>query len=279
MTGAHDSLPLGTVIRVANFETGRMVDVRINDRKRADATLVHLSRAAANHIGLSGNQAARGSILVIGSMAPMQTPPAVSPVRSTVGTSVDAPARKRFAPFSKGQQDPLLKAVNEPGNAIAQSPSSSRPFTPERRGLFGGRKPVQYGIPAGQYEPPVMAQNTANGGAPGQGLVPLSAGSRIPPQGNGSAARANVAPSAQAPGVTAPLYRVQFGAFRRAANASEFNAGLIQSGIATTVLQSRANDLYLVVTSGGFRTADEAQRWIHHEGTRRGWRERPVVIR
>ncbi|MDF2374726.1 MAG: hypothetical protein P1U81_00705 [Verrucomicrobiales bacterium] len=41
------------------------------------------------------------------------------------------------------------------------------------------------------------------------------------------------------------------------------NDALLRSGIGTAVIQSPANTLYLVVTSGGFRTAEEAQRLIH----------------
>jgi hypothetical protein len=253
-----------------------MVDVRINDRKRSDSTLIHLSRAAARHIGLPPERAARGSMMVIGTMPPLSS--AVSKERSApllVPSSTDAPAQKRFAPFQAFKKDPLLEAVNEPENA-ARLAGNEQPAVPsEKRGLFGRRKDVQYGIPAEQYAPPAMAHNTANRSVGEEGeLVPLSAGARLPAR----AAPAALPPQSSSSAAVAP-YRVQFGAFRRGSNASEMNDALLRSGIGTTVIQSPANALYLVVTSGGFRTAEEAQRWIHYEGTRRGWRERPVVIR
>ena len=74
-------------------------------------------------------------------------------------------------------------------------------------------------------------------------------------------------------------YRVQFGAFRKQANANEMAGSLIRSGVGATVVQSKANGLFLVVTSGTFPSAEQAQHWVDVEGARRGWRERPVVIR
>lgn len=284
LTGAHATLPLGTMVRVANFETGRMVDVRINDRKRADSTLVNISRAAANHIGLEKGRLAQGSMMVLSNAPAMQSRGAVvapAPIAAQNNIIpgpgvIDEPAKKKFAPFKGLKRDPMLEAVNDPHKAkeLDQAAASG---VPVKRGLFGKPKPVQYGIPAAQYDPAIATQARANqvGGAPVNAapsdLIPLNAGSQIqsaPPQ-----QRAPAQPSAQA------VYRAQFGAFRKSANAYEMNESLLRSGVPTTVTQSHANALYLVVTQGGFPTADEAQRWISYEANRRGWRERPVVIR
>ncbi|MDF1657288.1 MAG: RlpA-like double-psi beta-barrel domain-containing protein [Verrucomicrobiales bacterium] len=275
LTGAHATLPLGTMVRVANFDTGRMVDVRINDRKRADSAVIHLSRTAARHIGLRASGAARGSIMVIGTMPPPIPAPSSSGDYVGIGTTGEATAQKRFAPFQAFRKDPLLEAVNEPENAKLIARAEKTTVESEKRGLFGKRKPVKYGIPAGQYAPPTMAHNSDNRSV-GQRteLVPLSAGANLP-------ARTAPAPLPSR-GVSSPVantYRVQFGAFRRGSNAAEMNESLVRSGIATTVVQSSANALYLVVTYGGFKSAEEAQGWINYEGSRRGWRERPVVIR
>jgi rare lipoprotein A len=62
MTGAHQSLPLGTVVRVVNPATNQEVHVTINDRcapKRYP--FIDLSRAAAKKIGLWG----KGKIRVV----------------------------------------------------------------------------------------------------------------------------------------------------------------------------------------------------------------------
>jgi len=75
-------------------------------------------------------------------------------------------------------------------------------------------------------------------------------------------------------------YRVQFGAFRRAASANELAAMLSgAAGVASEVFASPGTGVNPIVTRGGFASADAAQRWIDFERARRGWNERPVVIR
>jgi rare lipoprotein A len=62
MTGAHHSLPLGTVVRVVNPATSQEVHVTINDRcARKPFPFIDLSRAAAKKIGLWG----KGKIKVV----------------------------------------------------------------------------------------------------------------------------------------------------------------------------------------------------------------------
>ncbi|MDF1824215.1 MAG: RlpA-like double-psi beta-barrel domain-containing protein [Verrucomicrobiales bacterium] len=283
LTAAHATLPLGTMVRVANFETGRMVDVRINDRKREDSTLVNISRAAANHIGLEKGRLAQGSMMIL-SNAPAFQPRSAVTAPTTVQHSVvpapgvvDAPAKKKFTPFKGLKRDPMLEAVNDPHKA-KQLEAETAVGAPVKRGLFGKAKPVQYGIPAAQYDPmsPVQAGTTGIGGSPAgvapSDLIPLNAGSQI----QSVPARQN-APAQ--PTTQVSVYRAQFGAFRKSSNAYEMNESLVRSGVPTTVLRSNANALFLVVTQGGFSTADEAQRWISYEANRRGWRERPLVIR
>jgi len=62
LTGAHHSLPLGTVVRVINPATSQEVHVTINDRcARKPFPFIDLSRAAAKKIGLWG----KGKIKVV----------------------------------------------------------------------------------------------------------------------------------------------------------------------------------------------------------------------
>jgi rare lipoprotein A len=62
LTGAHHSLPLGTVVRVVNPATKQEVHVTINDRcARKPFPFIDLSRAAAKKIGLWG----KGKIKVV----------------------------------------------------------------------------------------------------------------------------------------------------------------------------------------------------------------------
>ncbi|MBO0758880.1 MAG: septal ring lytic transglycosylase RlpA family protein [Bradyrhizobiaceae bacterium] len=52
MTAAHKTLPFGTLVRVTNRQSGRMVVVRINDRgPYARGRIIDLSPAAAKAIG------------------------------------------------------------------------------------------------------------------------------------------------------------------------------------------------------------------------------------
>ncbi|MEI7815631.1 MAG: septal ring lytic transglycosylase RlpA family protein [Desulfuromonadales bacterium] len=62
LTAAHESLPLGTVVRVVNPESKQEVHVTINDRCASKPFhFIDLSRAAAKKIGLWG----KGKIKVV----------------------------------------------------------------------------------------------------------------------------------------------------------------------------------------------------------------------
>lgn len=62
MTAAHESLPLGTVVRVVNPATSQEVHVTITDRcAKKSFNFIDLSRAAAKKIGLWG----KGRIRVV----------------------------------------------------------------------------------------------------------------------------------------------------------------------------------------------------------------------
>jgi rare lipoprotein A len=66
LTAAHPSLPLGTRARVTNLDTGRSVDVRINDRGPfVKGRAIDLSYAAAHALGIVGAGTAPVRIEVI----------------------------------------------------------------------------------------------------------------------------------------------------------------------------------------------------------------------
>jgi rare lipoprotein A len=55
LTAAHPTLPLGTRARVTNLDTGRSVEVRVNDRGPfAKGRVIDLSYAAAHAVGMVG---------------------------------------------------------------------------------------------------------------------------------------------------------------------------------------------------------------------------------
>ena len=66
MTAAHPTLPLGTRARVTNLDTGKAVEVLINDRGPfAKGRVIDLSHAAARELGMLGPGTARVSIDVV----------------------------------------------------------------------------------------------------------------------------------------------------------------------------------------------------------------------
>jgi len=284
LTAAHAALPFGTMVRVANFETGRMVDVIVNDRKGADGRILTLSRAAAEAVQLPVNRTAPGSLLVI---QPGAAPAAVT---KTAASPQPTPGRIQ-APAIPGAQGQVLP---HGGMQVDGGEPEARKFRPFG-GLFAKEAvpttqtppaPVQYGIPAAQYDSHFTRTAPVYPGPvqPGdQVLTRMNAGGTVNPppaarQAPVSKVQSAGAPMAPVASPSAP-YRVQFGAFRRAANANELAAMLGGAGVASEVFASPGTGLNLVVTRGGFGTAEDAQRWIDFEGARRGWKERPVVIR
>ncbi len=65
-TAAHNSLPLGTMVKVTNLRNGKEVTVRINDRGPFDKRrIIDLSRAAAKAIGLIRSGVGRVKVEVV----------------------------------------------------------------------------------------------------------------------------------------------------------------------------------------------------------------------
>lgn len=68
MTAAHKHLPLGTVVRVTDLNTGRSVEVLINDRGPfTKGRVIDLSRRAATELGMVGRGTAKVKVEVVGS--------------------------------------------------------------------------------------------------------------------------------------------------------------------------------------------------------------------
>jgi rare lipoprotein A len=84
LTAAHPTLPLGTRAKVTNLETGKAVEVKINDRAPAvKGRVIDLSRAAAQKIGIDKK---KGTALVEIQAAPPRhaaEPPAGHKPRAT----------------------------------------------------------------------------------------------------------------------------------------------------------------------------------------------------
>lgn len=243
LTAAHASLPMGTAVRVASFDTGRMVDVVVNDRKPGDASVIVLSRAAADQLGIQPGGVANGAV----------HPTAAAP----------ASARKSgplASVFSKDKRSGSVPRYAIPADRY------SPPVQKKGGGIF-----TKKDAPAAAY--PAPHSPTRPELQPLNAMGPVAAPPRVP-------ARPAVTPGVALPPAspTAP-YRVQFGAFKRQGNAEELSTMLDGAGIPSSVFLDTERGLNVVVTDGGFATANEAQRWIDFEGARRRWTERPVVIR
>jgi rare lipoprotein A len=66
LTAAHNSLPLGTWVKVTNLKNDKTVIVRINDRlHRYNPRLLDLSLAAATELGIKGDSLIRVKVEII----------------------------------------------------------------------------------------------------------------------------------------------------------------------------------------------------------------------
>lgn len=66
MTCAHNTMPMGTMLKVTSISTGASVIVRVNDRlHKHNPRLVDLSKAAATQLGYVKSGIAKVSVVVI----------------------------------------------------------------------------------------------------------------------------------------------------------------------------------------------------------------------
>ena len=66
MTAAHKELPFNTVVQVESMDSGRTIEVRINDRGPfVGGRIIDLSRAAARQIDMLGSGTARVRLIVV----------------------------------------------------------------------------------------------------------------------------------------------------------------------------------------------------------------------
>jgi rare lipoprotein A len=71
MTAAHNTLPLGTWIRVTNLSNKKSVVVRVTDRlHHRNPRLVDLSKSAAKKLGYTGQGLTRVKVEVLGKKEP-----------------------------------------------------------------------------------------------------------------------------------------------------------------------------------------------------------------
>jgi rare lipoprotein A len=71
LTGAHNTLPLGTWVKVTNLKNRKTVVVRINDRlHHRNPRLIDLSRTAAQKLGYTSQGLTKVKVEVLGKNPP-----------------------------------------------------------------------------------------------------------------------------------------------------------------------------------------------------------------
>ena len=71
LTAAHNSLPMGTYVRVTNLRNGKSVVVKINDRlHHRNKRMIDLTRAAAQKLGFAKSGLTRVKLEVLGKKPP-----------------------------------------------------------------------------------------------------------------------------------------------------------------------------------------------------------------
>lgn len=94
LTAAHQTLPFGSLVRVTDLDTGRQVDVIVNDRGPfVGGRIIDLSFAAARDLDIVDKGVARVRIEVIGLKGPL----AERRWRVQVGSFTDARAARELA--------------------------------------------------------------------------------------------------------------------------------------------------------------------------------------
>lgn len=96
ITAAHRTLPLGTWVEVIHLETGRSVQVRVNDRGPFIAgRVIDLSYGAARVLGMVGQGVAPVRVRLLSAMA---APARAAPVAAAPATAASATGARVAAP-------------------------------------------------------------------------------------------------------------------------------------------------------------------------------------
>jgi rare lipoprotein A len=93
-TAAHNTLPLGTVLRVTNLKNGRAIVVRVNDRGPVpEGRIIDLSYAAAQILGFREGGLGRVRLQILGTSESTQA-------RANTEARTDTQARAEIHPAS-----------------------------------------------------------------------------------------------------------------------------------------------------------------------------------
>jgi len=87
LTAAHKTLPLPSIVEVENLETGKKIQVRVNDRGPfVPGRIIDLSHAAAEKLGIFGHGTAKVGVKYLGPAGSKSDEPVWRPVSFGSGT-------------------------------------------------------------------------------------------------------------------------------------------------------------------------------------------------
>ena len=116
LTAAHKTLPFGSLVRVTDLDTGKQVEVIINDRGPfVGGRIIDLSFAAARDLGIVDKGVARVRIEVIG----LEGPLAARRWRVQVGSFMDRASATGLSMFLQTEgYSPVLVSEFEDGGTL-----------------------------------------------------------------------------------------------------------------------------------------------------------------
>ncbi|MFT4973697.1 MAG: rare lipoprotein A, partial [Saprospiraceae bacterium] len=161
MTGAHKTLPFGTIVKVTRMENGKSVRVKITDRGPfISGRIVEISRAAAKKIGLVKAGIAEVRLDVVKELAEpaVATAPAIvpKPVEKEIAKiTVETPKKTVVKPAVT--KAPVKKVAPKPAPIIKETPKTvvaSKETAADRMSLVKGKEYQPYGLYSIQLKKP-----------------------------------------------------------------------------------------------------------------------------
>ncbi len=261
LTAAHKTLPLPSVVRVTNLDSGRSVELRVNDRGPfQDDKLIQLSGHAAEMLGIAPGVTAEVRVQIMAqesrrlaeSLGADRGAPGAQPMAAPEGTNLAALPPVPAADPAAADALPPHHVVPGPMLAsLADVPVPERAPVPYN--FFGGDLALP--APAAALDP--MVTDAADR----QAFLRASAESAQPvavPAPQPSAAAA----SALTPAASGGEIFVQAGAFLDPDNASRLRSQLAALGKATVVPVELQGRLFNCVRIGPLSSRLEAQQML-----------------
>jgi len=132
ISAAHATLPMPSIVEVTNMETGRRLEVRVNDRGATQpGRVIELSRAAADALGYGQRSVAKVRVRYLrpaplDSAAPARTYAAVAPAPTPAPVAVPVASPAKAAIAVQAIAPPKAAAVMAGGYAVQAGAFSDR---------------------------------------------------------------------------------------------------------------------------------------------------------